>query len=204
MTRSGLFEGWRLLGLVSGLLVAMALAILAWDSGEDGIRLVIRITARTSLLLFLLAITASALRRLWPNSWSCWQLRNRRYLGLGFAVSHGIHALAVIAFARLDPAGFQEATSIASYVLGGTAYVFITLMAATSFDRTAAWIGPVAWRRLHTIGVIDIWATFMASNLRRVGHDWHYWIPVALLLIAMTLRLVGGLSLRQAPARSAP
>ena len=42
MARSGLFEGWRLLGVLSLLLVLMALGILAWDGGEDGVRLVIR------------------------------------------------------------------------------------------------------------------------------------------------------------------
>ena len=49
----------------------------------------------------------------------------------------------------MDPAGYAAATSIASYIFGGIGYAFIVAMAATSFDRTAAAIGPRAWRPPH-------------------------------------------------------
>src|SRR6201999_4612294 len=84
----------------------------------DGVRAVIRFTARSSLMLFCLAFSAGALARLWPNAWTRWQRRNRRYLGVSFAASHAIHAVAIIAFAKMDPAGFVEATSPASYIFG--------------------------------------------------------------------------------------
>jgi ABC-type multidrug transport system fused ATPase/permease subunit len=53
----------------------------------DGVRMVIRFTARTSLLFFCLAFGAAALARIWPNAWTQWQRRNRRYLGVTFAAS---------------------------------------------------------------------------------------------------------------------
>jgi hypothetical protein len=81
----------------------------------DGVRMVIRFTARTSLLFFCLAFIAAALARLWPNAWTRWQCRNRRYLGVTFAASHAIHAVAIMAFAIMDPAAFAAATSIVSY-----------------------------------------------------------------------------------------
>ena len=62
--------------------------------------MVIRFTARTSLLLFCLAFSAAALARLWPNAWTRWQRRNRRYLGVTFAASHGIHAVAIACLRR--------------------------------------------------------------------------------------------------------
>ena len=34
----------------------------------------------------------------------------------------------------------------------GIAYVFLALMTLTSFDTTAAWLGPRRWRRLHVTG----------------------------------------------------
>jgi hypothetical protein len=67
--------------------------------------MVIRFTARTSLLFFCMAFSAAALARLWPNAWTHWQRRNRRALGVTFAASHGIHAVAIGAFAVMDPAG---------------------------------------------------------------------------------------------------
>ena len=55
-------NGWRLVGLLSFLLMAMSLWLLADHAGDiEGIRLVIRATARTSLVLFVMAFTASAL-----------------------------------------------------------------------------------------------------------------------------------------------
>ncbi len=76
----------------------------------DGVRMVIRFTARTSLLFFCLAFSAAALAQLRPNTWTRWQCRNRRYLGVTFAASHGLHALAIVAFAQMDPAAFAAAT----------------------------------------------------------------------------------------------
>jgi hypothetical protein len=73
--------------------------------------MVVRFTARTSLLFFCLAFSAAALAKLWPTIWTRWQRHNRRYLGVTFAASHGLHALAIAAFAVMDPAGCAAATS---------------------------------------------------------------------------------------------
>src|SRR3954465_15695410 len=147
-------EGWRFLAATSLALTALALWLASMRGFEvDGVRLVIRFTARTSLLLFCLAFAAAALHRLWPAAPTRWLLRNRRYVGLSFAVSHLIHAIAIAAFAAMAPALFKDATSPASFIFGGIGYAFITAMAATSFDRTASAIGPRAWRLLHTCGI---------------------------------------------------
>ena len=134
----------------------------------DGVRMVIRFTARTSLLFFCLAFSADALARLWPNAWTRWQRRNRRDLGVTFAASHGLHAIAIAAFATMDPAGFAAATNLASYVFGGIGYAFIIAMTATSFDRTAAAIGPRATRILHLSGGYYLWFQFMVSFGKRI------------------------------------
>src|SRR3954454_11753383 len=136
------FDGWRLLAVLGLTLVALCVWIAGMRQFEvDGVRLVIRFTARTSLLFFCLAFGAAALARLWPNAWTRWQRRNRRYLGVTFAASHGIHAVAILAFALMDPAGFAAATSLASYIFGGIGYAAIVAMTATSFDRTAKALG---------------------------------------------------------------
>src|SRR5579862_5617320 len=96
-------NGWRLTGLLSLLLLAMSAAFLIGYGGDaEGLRLVIRSTARTSLVLFALAFTASAMAQLVPGEATRWQRRNRRYLGVSFAVSHVVHLVALIALARVD------------------------------------------------------------------------------------------------------
>ncbi|MCK1711080.1 MULTISPECIES: hypothetical protein [unclassified Bradyrhizobium] len=189
--RQSWFEGWRLLAALALSLIALSLWIASMRQFEiDGVRMVIRFTARSSLILFCLAFGAASLARLWPNGWTRWQCRNRRYLGLSFAASHAIHAVAIVAFTKMDPAGFAEATSAASYIFGGIGYAFIIAMSTTSFDRTAALIGPRAWRALHLTGGYYLWFQFMVSFGKRVPAMPLYAAFLIPLLAVMALRLI--------------
>ena len=124
--RSSWFEGWQLFAALILTLTALSLWIAGMRAFEvEGVRMVIRFTARTSLLFFCLAFSAGALAQLWPNVWTRWQRRNRRYLGVTFAGSHALHAIAIAGFAVMDPSGFMAATSAASYIFGGIGYAFI-------------------------------------------------------------------------------
>ncbi len=184
-------KGWRLTGLLSLLLLAMSLALLAghgWDA--EGLRLVIRATARTSLLLFAAAFAASALAQLAPGEVTHWQRRNRRYLGVSFAVSHAIHLAALIALARVDQALFWKLTTVANIVLAGAAYVLLAAMTATSFDRAVAWLGAGRWRLLHLIGGWYIWISFAVAVGKRLAQGPVYWAMFAVVLAAAILRLI--------------
>ena len=63
---------------------------------ESAIRLVIRITARTSLLLFVAAFTGTGLKALWPGGWSEWFASRRVAFLRGLAASHLSHFAAVV------------------------------------------------------------------------------------------------------------
>ena len=189
--RQGWFEGWRLFGALTLVLIALSVWIAGMRQFEvEGVRMVIRFTARTSLLFFCLAFSAAALVRLWPNAFTRWQRRNRRQLGVTFAASHALHAAAIIAFARMDPVGFAGATNLASYVFGGIGYALIILMTATSFDRTAAAIGPRAWRILHLAGGYYLWAQFMISFGKRIPAMPLYSLFLIPLFAVLALRLI--------------
>jgi DMSO/TMAO reductase YedYZ heme-binding membrane subunit len=197
-------EGWYFLGATSLAMAAMAVWLASMRGFEvDGVRMVIRYTARTSLLLFCLAFSASALHRLWQNPLTRWQLRNRRQLGLSFAVSHLIHLIAIAGFAAMAPPLFREATSPASFILGGIGYGFIAAMAATSFDRTAGAIGPRAWRILHTTGGYYLWVQFMVGfGMRIPGMPNYVWFLVPLLAV-MALRVVAAWQARRGRMQNA-
>lgn len=184
-------NGWRLAGLMSLLLAAMALCLMAihgWD--VDGVRLAIRATARTSLILFALAFTASGLVELMPCEATRWQRRNRRYLGVSFAVSHFIHLGVIVTLAMMDPMVFWKLTTVTNIILAGTAYLFIAAMTATSFDRAAAWLGPRKWRLLHLVGGWYIWLSFATAVGKRVPLDRFYWPMFALVLAVAAVRLI--------------
>lgn len=191
------FEVWRLFAVLALILAGLCVWIAGMRQFEvDGVRMVIRFTARTSLLFFCLAFSAAALARLWPNAWTQWQRRNRRYLGVTFAASHGIHAIAIACFAIMDPAGYAAATSVASYIFGGIGYACIIAMAATSFDRGAAAIGPRAWRILHLTGGYYLWFQFMVSFGKRIPDMPPYALFLVPLLAVMALRLIAMASAR--------
>jgi len=190
LQRQDWFEGYRLFALLAAVLLALSL----WLAGirhfdGDGVRMVVRFTARTSLLLFCLAFSAAALARLRPNGWTRWQRRNRRALGLAFAASHGIHAVAIVAFAMMDRAGFVAATSLASYVFGGIGYGVIAAMTVTSFDRTAAALGPRNWRALHLFGGYYLLLQFAVSFGMRIPAMPLYSLFLIPLFAVLALRL---------------
>jgi methionine sulfoxide reductase heme-binding subunit len=189
--RRNWFEGWRLFGWLTLVLSALCVAIAAMRGFEvEGVRAVIRFTARTSLLFFCLAFSAAAAVRLRPNAFTCWQRRNRRTLGVTFAASHAMHAGAIVAFANMDPAGFAGATSLASSVFGGIGYAFIIAMTTTSFDVTAVALGPRAWRVLHLVGGYYLLLQFMVSFGKRVPGMPLYSLFLIPLFAVFVLRMV--------------
>ena len=196
--RQNWFEGWRLFALLGLTLTGLCIWIASMRQFDvDGVRMVIRFTARTSLLFFCLAFSAAALARLWPNGWTRWQRRNRRYLGVTFAASHGLHAIAIGCYAVMDPTGYAAATSAASYIFGGLGYAFIIAMAVTSFDRTAATIGPRTWRILHTTGIYYLWFQFMVSFGMRIPQMPNYVWFLMPLIVVMVLRITAAILQRR-------
>lgn len=185
-----LHNGMPLLGAWSALLTLTCLALIMMNPGVDGWREIIRLTARTSAATFMLAFTAASAYRLWPNAWTRWQLRNRRHIGLAFVVSHGLHAVAILAFARLAPEDFAAQTG-GMYGPQLLAYAFIVAMGVTSFDRTAAWLGPRLWSWLHITGSHYLWLSFLVAFGKRIPAAPGYTLAVAACLLAMAIRLSG-------------
>lgn len=184
------FDGWSLT-IVAAAAVALLAATIAvvGDGSAVALSLAIRVTARTSFALFLAAFTASATHRLWPGGFTRWQRLNRRYLGVAFAASHLIHAAAIAALASLHPAAFHERAASMGMIPGLVAYGLLVAMAVTSLDRTAGWIGPRAWKVLHTVGALYLWGAFVKAFLIRALHAPGYWVAVALAVAAMGLRV---------------
>jgi len=179
--------GWPIVGW-SAVMVALlcGAVLLAAGGGEAGVRAAIRLSAKTSLLLFSAAFVASSVRVLWPNQLTRWLLANRRYVGVSFAASHFIHLVAILALLRVAP-DFRIGPP--ALIGGGLAYVFIAAMTATSFDRSAAWLGPRRWKALHKTGMYYCWFIFFISYLpRAIGESVLYWPFVAVLLAGLGLR----------------
>src|SRR5262249_54656300 len=185
------FEGWRLFAVLALALTALCIWISGMRGFEvEGVRMVIRFTARTSLLFFCLAFSAAAGAGLGRTAGAGGRRRTRRYLGVTFAASHGLHGIAIVSFAVMDPTGYAAATSAASYVFGGIGYAFIIAMTATSFDRTAQALGSRAWRALHLAGGYYLLFQFMVSFGKGIPDMPLYALFLIPLVAVFVLRMV--------------
>lgn len=184
-------EKWS---VTSAVVVALSLAsvgvFLTQGVNEDSLRGLIRYTAVSSLVLFCIVFTASSFQALYRKPWSAWMLRNRRYIGLSFASSHGFHLLFIITLLIEYPEPFLSHLAPATLIGGGVAYLFILAMSITSFKGPRRALGPKLWNLLHTSGSYYIWALFMFSYAPRLAGDTNYLPHVLLLLGALAIRLV--------------
>lgn len=149
------------LPIAYGLFVAgMCAAIVSTRAPDlEQIRAVIRATAFTSAVPFLAAFTASAAHRLRPSAPTRWLVANRRWVGLSFAASHLWHLVAILALAVRSPA-FRDGLGPVGLVFGGSGFVFVAAMAATSNDAAQRALGR-GWGALHTAGVYLLWVDFV-------------------------------------------
>lgn len=155
------------------LMVVFTLAIATVSAGlvfaTSDAAYVIRWTARTSLVLFALAYVARPANALWPSAATKWLMRERKWLGDSFALSHLIHAvaIAVVAFEDWDAfiAGRLKSTWLAVF-----AYLVLFAMAITSIDRIRKAMSKRAWTALHRPGMHLFWIVFLGSYARRLSH----------------------------------
>lgn len=135
---------------------------------DDNIRMLQRLTARLSFMTYLLVFIARPLRQLLKTDSTRWLLRERRSFGIAFAAMHSVH-LGLIAhrFSTIPDLSY----ALANGILGGTAYLLMYLMLLTSFDAPARALGPLAWRRLHKLGLYYIGIVFVATLLPENGNE---------------------------------
>lgn len=179
------FEKWSITAWLSlGVLVTVAAILYVVGTGREGLEMALRATARTSVVLFSLAFSASSLFKLSRNPATTWLLKNRRYVGVSFAVSHFVHLGLIVAVATRYPEPFFAERGPTEFLGGGLAYAFIAAMTATSFDKTTRWLGQKRWKVLHTVGGYYILIVFAQRYILSAAGNAAY-IPLAALTLAV-------------------
>lgn len=158
---------WLFPATLAGAALIAGLSFGIWGTGSDGLQHFTRYTARFAFLIFIVAFSAGALAHLFPSDGTRWLRRNRRYIGLSFALAHFIHLGALTGFF----VSIGDVPDVVTIAGGGMAYVFVSLMAITSNDWSVRTLGPAAWRRLHLIGSYYIWLIFMNSYIGRIARE---------------------------------
>lgn len=197
-------SGWKLFAALAALTLLMTAAVLAaYPAGAEGLRSAIRATARSSFALFLLAFLASSLVTLLPGAASRQLLRERRYLGLAFAFSHTVHGALIYLYAQRFPELFWAGRTALANLPGSLGYLFILLLALTSFRAPSRLLGPRLWKGLHSTGTWVLAAVFCLSFYKRIPLGGGYPLAFALMFAAITLKLIAKAALQlRRPATS--
>lgn len=175
------------LGAIVGAL-AIWFAFQTGDTPNRDWQLAASWTARVGFPIFLITYSASSLYRVFPSQVTRAILRNRRYWGLGFALSHSIHLYALIVYLRVSGTAVETATLIG----GGFAYVMLYAMALTS-NKWAMERLDRNWKRLHRVGIHTLWSVFVFTYFGRavsVDHQIEGRIALALAFTALALRFM--------------
>lgn len=175
-------------GLIAGLFAVAMAFIYSGDPSERAL-LAARWTARTALPVFLVTYLASSLVRLKPSPLTKTILRYRRQWGLGFAIAHSIHLVALLVNITI-----YRPRPLETLFAGGVAYAMIYIMALTSTNAAQRRLGKW-WKRIHKFGIHYIWFIFAASyTLSAIGDDPQYYLNgrifILVMLAALGIRLV--------------
>ena len=155
---------------------------------EHEIRLLLRVTAEISFVLFSVAFTADALLALWPTKLTNWLEHNRDRFFMGFVASHTVHLGAVIMLAYLGK------VRMARVIPGGIAYLLIYALAAAAIVRLLGrkqlpFFGSPGF---ESFAMNTIWLVFASAFVPRIVKGWPiYSVLGVLALAAMIVRLAG-------------
>ncbi len=154
-------NGWTLFWLVSGAIsAAMIIEMLRFDlSSPTDISHLIGYSVRMSVPFIYLVVAASAMPVLFPGVFSTWLLRNRKYIGLCFAVAmawQGLFIYVMSGFHR--DYYYEEVFYLRDELEGSTGYLFLTAMVLTSFQFGRKYLSQQQWKLLHRSGMYFLWA----------------------------------------------
>jgi methionine sulfoxide reductase heme-binding subunit len=180
------------LGLIAGAAAVIAALMIGADRAEQW-QLAARWTARVGFPILILTYAGSALFRRFPGQMTRTLLRNRRQLGLGFAIAHTIHLGALITF-NVIIANTPSATAL---IGGGFAFAMMYVMALTSNDASMRALGK-GWKWIHRVGIHALWAVFLFSYAGRI-----FEAESRVIGIAFTALALGALGLRLLPVKRA-
>ena len=186
-------ESWWLFWLLA---LAISVATCLWLPLADfhsarGTAPVILRSVRYALPLFLLAFTASSLATLWPSQLTRWLLRNRRYIGLGFAFAMAWH-FSFVGYSIFSFGLYASSLTVRALALDIIALIFLLFLTLTSFRWFARRLTSANWRRLHKTGVYVIWfvATYIYLGSVRHGGDVLHVVAFSLFIAAWLLRVI--------------
>jgi hypothetical protein len=152
---------WRLFWLISiPMSIVMVIAMLGVDmSTGAGVSTMIGFSVRWAVPFIYLVVAASAVQMLLPGPFPMWWLRNRKYIGMCFAVAmawQGVFIFMMSNFFR--EYYYQDIYLLRDELEGSIGYIFLAAMVVTSFQFGRKYLSHKQWKLLHRSGIYFLWA----------------------------------------------
>lgn len=154
-------NGWKLFFLIAipiSALVIYEMSRTDIRTGE-GLSHMIGYSVRFAVPIIFIVIAASSYHVLFPSEFSKWWFRNRKYIGLTFAVAmawQGAFIFVVSTFTR--DYYFTEIYFFRDELEGSIGYIFLIGMVFTSFAFARKHLSSHQWKLIQKGGVYFLWA----------------------------------------------
>ena len=152
---------WNLFWLISGpISIFMIINLLAVDASTGaGISEMIQFSVRWAVPFVYLVIATSSVQILFPGPFSRWLMRNRKYIGLCFAVAMAWQALFIFIMSYFfHEYYYSDVYYFRDEIEGSIGYIFLPAMVLTSFNFGRKLLTAKQWKLLHTSGIYFLWA----------------------------------------------
>jgi len=137
--------------------------IIGISSPEATVKL-IRLSVQFASPWIYIAFVTTALTTFFPNAFSKWLLRNRRYTGLSFAAGFAWQAVFIAVLLHLYPAYYWDELHKTSDLVGRSlSYVLLLALTITSFYPVRRKLSRAQWSWLHWLGIWYFWAAIWVS-----------------------------------------
>ncbi len=152
---------WRLFWLISiPMSVVMVIAMMRVDmSTGAGVSTMIGFSVRWAVPFIYLVVAASSVQILFPGPFPMWWQRNRKYIGLCFAVAMAWQGVFIFIMSVFSREYYYEDIYLLRDELEGTVgYIFLTAMVVTSFHFGRKYLTQKQWKLLHKSAIYFLWA----------------------------------------------
>jgi hypothetical protein len=170
--RSKNLNGWPLFYWIAGINCAAVIAYMPTQNLSEayGVSEMIQMSVRCTVPMLFLAFAASAMKTLFPGSFSRWLLTNRRYIGLSYAAAMAWQLFFILwmwmghwEYYTEEVYGLEDII----FQIGG--YAFIFAMTITSFFPVRRKMSLLQWRVLHKTGIYWLWFTVVDTYVYEIA-----------------------------------
>ena len=128
------------------------------DSPE-GLSHMIGYSVRWAVPFIYLVVAASSVKILFPGVFSAWWMRNRKYIGLVFAVGMAWQAAFIFMLSTFHrDYYFSDVYYFRDEVEGSVGYIFLVAMVITSFQFARKRVNHAQWKLIQKGGIYFLWA----------------------------------------------